>query len=101
MWDNACPPQSARDVGPRSKVRDGDVGDDPGCKNDLFLPEAPADHCGPKPSQYPKSWREAPGAKRLARSAPLFRLERRPAARAKREEKFGPILFLPQVMPPG
>ena len=28
MWDNACPPQSARDVGPRSKVRDGDVGDD-------------------------------------------------------------------------
>ena len=22
MWDNAFPPQSARDVGPRSKVRD-------------------------------------------------------------------------------
>ena len=28
MWDDACPPRSARDVGPRSKVRDGDVGDD-------------------------------------------------------------------------
>ena len=35
MWDNACPLQSARDVGPRSKVRDGDVGDD---SNNFSLP---------------------------------------------------------------